>query len=182
MENLELFEGKLPVEKITNAWYDKYRNSNYGAIITFVGVVRDENKIDGLSFDIYEPILNSWFNSWEEKAKELNSEDYNLYQKWGDNLFFLANLKGEVSIYEESLEKYEKALGINENGYHALIGRKLILFRLARLGKNTESFKRTKEKYEEFIKKYSKSELVRIGDTEFIAAIYELEHNYNHSH
>ena len=70
VENLELFEGSLPVEKITNAWYDKYRNSNYGAIITFVGVVRDENKIDGLSFDIYEPILNTWFNSWIEKAKK----------------------------------------------------------------------------------------------------------------
>jgi len=52
---LELFEGNLPVEQITNKWYDDFRLSNYGAIITFVGVVRDENNIEGLSFDIYEP-------------------------------------------------------------------------------------------------------------------------------
>ena len=70
---LELFEGDLPVEKITNAWYDDFRLSNYGAIITFVGVVRDEDNIDGLSFDIYEPILNSWFESWQQKAKEQNA-------------------------------------------------------------------------------------------------------------
>ena len=42
---LQLFDGSLPVEQITNAWYEKYKNSNYGAIITFVGVVRDENKM-----------------------------------------------------------------------------------------------------------------------------------------
>ncbi len=90
MENLELFEGSLPVEKITNAWYKKYQNSNYGAIITFVGVVRDENKIDGLSFDIYEPILNSWFNSWEEKAKKSNA------------IVLMAHSRGDVFNHESS--------------------------------------------------------------------------------
>lgn len=70
---LELYDGDLEVEKITNAWYDKYRLSNYGAIITFVGIVRDEDKIEGLSFDVYEPILNAWFDSWQEKAKKNNA-------------------------------------------------------------------------------------------------------------
>ncbi len=65
---LQLFDGDLPVEQITNEWYDEFRNSNYGAIITFVGVVRDEDGIEGLSFDIYEPILNNWFNFWQDKA------------------------------------------------------------------------------------------------------------------
>lgn len=69
MDNLQLFEGSLPVEQITNQWYSEFKNSNYGAIITFVGVVRDEDGIDGLSFDIYEPLLNSWFKKWESKAK-----------------------------------------------------------------------------------------------------------------
>ncbi len=73
MQNLQLFDGDLPVEQITNAWYDDFRLSNFGAIITFVGVVRDEDGIDGLSFDIYEPILNSWFESWQKKAKERNA-------------------------------------------------------------------------------------------------------------
>jgi len=90
VENLELFEGSLEVEKITNGWYDKYKNSNYGAIITFIGVVRDENKIDGLSFDIYEPILNNWFNSWQEKAKELKA------------IVLMAHSRGDVFNHESS--------------------------------------------------------------------------------
>lgn len=73
MEYLKLYDGSLPVEEITNQWYDSFKNSNYGAVITFIGVVRDEDGIDGLSFDIYEPILNSWFNSWQEKANEKNA-------------------------------------------------------------------------------------------------------------
>ncbi len=71
--SLELFNGSLPVEQITNNWYKEFKNSNYGAIITFVGVVRDEDGIDGLSFDIYEPILESWFNTWQERAKKQNA-------------------------------------------------------------------------------------------------------------
>ena len=70
MDNLQLFNGSLPVEEIISNWYKKFRYLNYGAIITFVGVVRDEKGIDGLSFDIYEPILESWFKSWQEKAKK----------------------------------------------------------------------------------------------------------------
>lgn len=90
VKKLELFEGSLPVEKITNAWYDEFRNSNYGAIITFVGVVRDENSIDGLSFDIYEPILNSWFDSWQKKANEKNA------------IVLMAHSKGDVLNHESS--------------------------------------------------------------------------------
>jgi len=73
MKYLELYNGSLEVEKITNQWYNDFRLSNFGAIITFVGVVRDEDGIDGLSFDIYEPILNSWFSNWQEKAKDKNA-------------------------------------------------------------------------------------------------------------
>jgi len=72
-EKLQLFDGSLPVEKITNAWYEEYKESNYGAIITFVGVVRDEDGIEGLSFDIYEPILNAWFDAWQKKANAKNA-------------------------------------------------------------------------------------------------------------
>ncbi len=70
MEKLSLYQKSLPVEKITNAWYDEFKNSNYGAIITFVGVVRDEDNIEGLSFDIYEPILRNWFEAWQKKAEK----------------------------------------------------------------------------------------------------------------
>ena len=87
---LQLFDGSLPVEQITNSWYNKYKNSNFGAIITFVGVVRDENKIDGLSFDIYEPILNSWFDFWQKKANEKNA------------ILLMAHSRGDVFNHESS--------------------------------------------------------------------------------
>ena len=90
MEKLELFEGSLPVEEITNKWYNEFRNSNYGAIITFVGVVRDENSIDGLSFDIYEPILNSWFDAWQKKANAKNT------------IVLMAHSRGDVLNHESS--------------------------------------------------------------------------------
>lgn len=70
---LELHQGPLHVEEILNRWYDTYRNQNCGAFVTFVGIVRDEDGIDGLSFDVYEPILKSWFDAWQERAKERNT-------------------------------------------------------------------------------------------------------------
>ncbi len=90
MKKLRLYNKALPVEQITNAWYDEFKNSNYGAIITFVGVVRDENSIEGLSFDIYEPILNSWFDAWQEKAKEHNA------------IVLMAHSRGDVLNHESS--------------------------------------------------------------------------------
>jgi len=61
---LEIYNGPLKVEEILSCWYNKFKDKNYGAFINFVGIVRDENGIDGLSFDIYEPLLKNWFNSW----------------------------------------------------------------------------------------------------------------------
>ena len=87
---VELYDGSLEVENITNRWYNDFKNSNYGAIITFVGVVRDENGIDGLSFDIYEPILNSWFDSWQKKASEKNA------------IVLMAHSKGDVLNHTSS--------------------------------------------------------------------------------
>ena len=87
---VELYDGSLEVENITNRWYNDFRNSNYGAIITFVGVVRDEDGIDGLSFDIYEPILNSWFDRWQKKAGEKNA------------VVLMAHSKGDVLNHTSS--------------------------------------------------------------------------------
>lgn len=67
---LELHDGPLNVEEITNRWFNDMRDKNYGAYIPFIGIVRDEDGISGLSFDIYEPILNSWFEAWQEKANK----------------------------------------------------------------------------------------------------------------
>lgn len=67
---LRIYDGALRVEEILSSWYNQFRDKNCGAFVTFVGIVRDEDGIDGLSFDIYEPILKSWFNQWQNRAVE----------------------------------------------------------------------------------------------------------------
>jgi molybdopterin synthase catalytic subunit len=89
-EDLQIYDGSLEIEKIHNAWYEKYKNLNYGAFITFVGIIRDEGGIQGLSFDIYEPILKSWFISWQDRAKKQNA------------IVFLAHSRGDVINHTSS--------------------------------------------------------------------------------
>ncbi len=66
---MELYEGSLDVKEISNRWYDEVCTLNYGALITFIGIIRAEDSIEALSFDIYEPILKKWFDAWQEEAK-----------------------------------------------------------------------------------------------------------------
>jgi len=67
---LELHDGPLHVEEISNRWFKEISQKNYGAYVPFIGIVRDEDGINGLSFDIYEPILNIWFDEWQSRAKK----------------------------------------------------------------------------------------------------------------
>ncbi len=87
---LELYDGALDVPKILKEWYEEQAQSNYGAYIPFVGTVRSEDGIDGLSFDIYEPILESWFALWQEKAKERGA------------IVKMAHSRGDVMLHESS--------------------------------------------------------------------------------
>jgi len=67
--DMELYHGSLDVKEIFSKWLDEESSSNYGAYIPFVGTIRAEDNIEALSFDIYEPVLQNWFDSWVEKAK-----------------------------------------------------------------------------------------------------------------
>ena len=87
---LELYNGSLDVAHILKEWYIQEEKSNYGAYIPFVGTIRDEDSIDGLSFDVYEPILESWFKAWQEKAKEKGA------------IIKMAHSKGDVMLHESS--------------------------------------------------------------------------------
>jgi molybdopterin synthase catalytic subunit len=87
---LELYDGGLNVSEILKRWYEAEAKSNYGAFIPFVGTVREENGIDGLSFDIYEPILESWFASWQEKAKQKGAK------------IKMAHSRGDVLLHQSS--------------------------------------------------------------------------------
>lgn len=87
---LELYDGSLDVSMIQKKWYEEEAQSNYGAFISFVGTVRSEDEIDGLSFDIYEPILNKWFDGWQERAKEKGA------------IIKMAHSRGDVMLHESS--------------------------------------------------------------------------------
>ena len=67
---MELYQGPLDIKEIFGRWLDEQAESNYGAYIPFVGTIRAEDGIEALSFDIYEPVLKSWFESWEKRAAE----------------------------------------------------------------------------------------------------------------
>ncbi len=87
---VELYDGALHVSEILSRWYDEEARSNYGAYIPFVGTVRSEDSIDGLSFDIYEPILENWFSAWQIKAKEAGA------------IVKMAHSRGDVMLHESS--------------------------------------------------------------------------------
>ncbi len=87
---LEIYRGALDVEKILSNWYREYKDKNYGAFINFVGIVRDEDEIEGLSFDIYEPLLKSWFDKWQERAKRENA------------IVLMAHSYGDVLVHQSS--------------------------------------------------------------------------------
>ena len=87
---LELHDGALNVPEILTRWYGQEATSNYGAYIPFVGTVRDEDGIEGLSFDVYEPILNSWFDAWSAKAVPLGAK------------LKMAHSRGDVLLHESS--------------------------------------------------------------------------------
>ncbi len=87
---LELYDGALNVPEILSRWYGEESSNNYGAYIPFVGTVRAEDGIEGLSFDVYEPILTSWFEAWVSKAAPLGAT------------LRMAHSRGDVMVHESS--------------------------------------------------------------------------------
>jgi len=85
-----IFQGCLDAKAIVNTWYDEFKDKNCGALITFVGIVRDEGGISALSFDIYEPILKKWLNNWEQKAAAVGA------------FVRFAHSRGDVAVHETS--------------------------------------------------------------------------------
>lgn len=87
---VELYNGALNVPEIVTRWYAEEADYNYGAYIPFVGTVREEDGIEGLSFDVYEPILTSWFEGWAAKVAPLGAK------------LKMAHSRGDVLVHESS--------------------------------------------------------------------------------
>jgi molybdopterin synthase catalytic subunit len=90
MSMLELYDSALNVPEIITRWYAEEAEYNYGAYIPFIGTVREEDGIEGLSFDVYEPILSSWFDAWQAKAEVLGAK------------LKMAHSRGDVLVHESS--------------------------------------------------------------------------------
>jgi molybdopterin synthase catalytic subunit len=87
---LELYDGALNVPEIITRWYSEESEYNYGAYIPFIGTVREEDGIEGLSFDVYEPILSGWFEAWQTKAEAHGAK------------LKMAHSRGDVLVHESS--------------------------------------------------------------------------------
>ena len=87
---MELYQGPLEVKEIFGRWLDEQAVSNYGAYIPFVGIIRAEDGIEALSFDIYEPILQKWFDDWQARARKRGA------------VVKMAHSIGDVPIYTSS--------------------------------------------------------------------------------
>jgi molybdopterin synthase catalytic subunit len=100
---VEIYNGGLEVEEIFNKWYKLKWG---GMLLTFTGIVRDDGGINGLSFDIYEPMLNSWFKKWEDKVLMAHSKG-NVYV--GETSFMCAvySKHREFKLIEDFVEDFK---------------------------------------------------------------------------
>jgi len=87
---VEIYDGPLDVKAIFSNWLDEGVERNWGAFIPFIGIVREEDGIEALSFDIYEPILNSWFDDWQIKANKRGA------------ILKMAHSRGDVHVHTSS--------------------------------------------------------------------------------
>lgn len=87
---VEIYDGALDVKAIFSKWLDEESGKNFGAYIPFVGIVRAENGIEALSFDIYKPILDNWFASWQQKAHQRGA------------IVKMAHSRGDVRVHTSS--------------------------------------------------------------------------------
>lgn len=87
---LSLYHGALPTGELYTQWEAIAQSKNCGAVSIFSGIVRKEqsleshlessldsnlksNDVEALSFDIYKPLLEKWFSSWQEKAHNMGA-------------------------------------------------------------------------------------------------------------
>lgn len=90
MEKLLIYNGALPTKHIYTLWEEIAKEENLGAVCVFSGIVREENNISALSFDIYLPLLQLWITKWNERVESSGVK------------IFMAHSNGDVSIGESS--------------------------------------------------------------------------------
>ncbi|WP_457596886.1 molybdopterin synthase catalytic subunit [Hydrogenimonas sp.] len=87
---LLIYDGPIDVPELLARWYGAEHKSNFGAMVNFVGTVREEGGIEALSFDIYRPVLQSWFDAWQKRLEERGA------------LLAMAHSQGDVPVHTSS--------------------------------------------------------------------------------
>ncbi|AFI06132.1 molybdopterin synthase catalytic subunit [Helicobacter cetorum] len=112
---LEIIQGALNTQELLKVYQEEACAKNFGAFCVFVGIVREENNIQGLSFDIYEALLKTWFEKWHTKANDLGVV-LKMAHSNGDVLIgqssFLCvlmgkNRKNALELYENFIEDFK---------------------------------------------------------------------------
>lgn len=117
MQNLWINNGAIDTNHMLTLWENIAREQNFGAVSIFIGIVRVENGISALSFDIYLPLLESWLDLWQQKAQEIQKKLLILMAhskgdvKIGESSFMCGilskNRKGALAIYDEFIEDFK---------------------------------------------------------------------------
>jgi len=100
---VEIYNGGLPVEEIFSKWYHLKWG---GMLLTFTGIVRDDGGVKGLSFDIYEPMLNEWFSKWEDRVLMAHSKG-NVYVGETSFMCGIYSKHREFKLIEEFVEDFK---------------------------------------------------------------------------
>ena len=87
---LLIYDGPVDVAELLKRWYDTEHDKNYGAMVNFVGTIREEGGIEALSFDIYRPVLEAWFEGWREKLAARGAR------------LAMAHSQGDVPVHKSS--------------------------------------------------------------------------------
>ncbi|BCZ18034.1 Molybdopterin converting factor subunit 2 MoaE [Helicobacter sp. NHP19-003] len=66
---LEVFNGALDTHALYHVWSKLCVEKNLGALCVFSGFVRPEEGLEGLSFEVYMPLFEAWFEAWQERAR-----------------------------------------------------------------------------------------------------------------
>lgn len=113
---LSIHDGALETAKIYQEWEEKVREKNFGAFCIFTGIVRNENGIEGLSFDIYKPLLEKWFGFWQKRADIVGVYLLMAHSigdvKNGESSFMVALLSSQrkeaLRLYEKFIEDFKQ--------------------------------------------------------------------------
>lgn len=116
-QNLWITNGAIDTNAILAQWENIAKSQNLGAMALFIGIVRAENEISALSFDIYLPLLKSWLDSWQKNVRKIepNLQILMAHSKGdvavGKSSFMCGilshNRKGALAIYDEFIEDFK---------------------------------------------------------------------------